>query len=63
MGAEPRKLVWLGAFAPGRVEIEDPYRMNDAAASALLDRLLMSAAGLLRHIAATPGDIKYSGTE
>jgi protein-tyrosine-phosphatase len=63
MGAEPHKLVWFGAFSPGGVEIEDPYQMDDAAASALLDRLLMSAEGLLRHIAATPGGRTDSGAE
>jgi protein-tyrosine-phosphatase len=63
MGAEPNKLVWLGAFAPGPVEIEDPYQLDDAAASALLDRLLVSAGGLLRYIAAAPDARSKSGTE
>lgn len=47
MGADSEKLVWLGAFAPGNVEIEDPYRMDDAAASELLDRLIKCAEGLV----------------
>jgi protein-tyrosine phosphatase len=63
MGAKPKKLVWLGAFAPGRVEIEDPYQMDDCAASALLDRLLISAGGLLRRIAAAPDMRPESGVE
>jgi protein-tyrosine phosphatase len=38
-GADAQKLVWLGALGPGNAEIEDPYTMTDAQASALLDRL------------------------
>jgi protein-tyrosine phosphatase len=63
LGVEPEKLVWLGAFAPGAIEIADPYRMDDAAASALLDRLASCAGGLLRHVTAGGDDEQYSRTE
>jgi protein-tyrosine phosphatase len=63
LGAEPTKLVWLGAFAAGNVEIEDPYQMDDAAASVLLDRLVACAQGLLQHIAASPAVRSESGLE
>lgn len=39
MGADPRKLVWLGAFAGGPIELEDPYEMSDRQLAALLERL------------------------
>lgn len=48
MGARSERLIWLGAFAPGQIEIQDPYRMDDAAASRLVDRLLRCAGGLAR---------------
>ncbi len=46
MGADESKLVWLGALGPGRVEIEDPYEMDDAGASLLLERLASCSAAL-----------------
>lgn len=39
MNVDPQKLVWLAAFAPGSIEIDDPYGMNDAQAAALVERL------------------------
>jgi len=39
MGADPEKLIWLGALAPGSVEIQDPYEMDDAALCALIKKL------------------------
>jgi protein-tyrosine phosphatase len=63
IGAGPKKLVWLGAFGPGKVEIEDPFQMDDAGASALLDRLVVCAGGLLQRMAASPDATLGSGTE
>ena len=39
MGAERAKLVWLGALSDGKVEIADPYEMDEPAAERLLGRL------------------------
>lgn len=44
------KSIWLGAFAPGRVEIDDPYRMEDTAASRLIDRLVECSEGLAERL-------------
>lgn len=41
-GADPKKLVWLGAFVAGSIEIEDPYEMDDQRLEALLERLWRS---------------------
>ena len=46
MGVPSDALVWLGAFSSGPVEIEDPYKMGDAAAARLLDRLDACVRGL-----------------
>ena len=47
---EPSKLVWLGALTPGTVEIDDPYRMDDTAASRLIDRLAQCTEGLAERL-------------
>ncbi len=39
MGFDHRKFVWLGALAPGPLEIEDPYNLDDDSAAAVLDRM------------------------
>lgn len=39
LGAEHSKLVWLGAFGPGELEIADPYELDDAHAQRVLDQL------------------------
>jgi protein-tyrosine-phosphatase len=40
MGAEEKKLIWLGSLvSTGRVEIQDPYMMDDTQARNLLSRL------------------------
>jgi protein-tyrosine-phosphatase len=31
--------VWLGAFAPGDVEIADPYELDDAHARRVMDQM------------------------
>jgi len=39
LGTDHSKLVWLGAFGPGGVEIADPYELDDAHAQRVLDQL------------------------
>lgn len=39
LGADHAKLVWLGAFVPGDVEIPDPYELTDEHAQRVLDRM------------------------
>ena len=39
VGADHSKFVWLGAFGPGNVEIDDPYEVGDAHAERVLDQL------------------------
>ena len=39
MGADPSKLVWLGALFEGPIEIADPYNMDAPAAERLLAHL------------------------
>ncbi|WP_157995300.1 arsenate-mycothiol transferase ArsC [Peristeroidobacter soli] len=39
LGADHSKLVWLGAFGPGDIEIADPYELDDAHAQRVLDQL------------------------
>lgn len=39
VGADPAKYVWLGAFGPGNVEIDDPYEVGDEHAARVLDQL------------------------
>ncbi len=39
LGADHSKLVWLGAFGPGDLEIADPYELDDAHAQRVLDQL------------------------
>lgn len=54
-GARQNKLVWLGALdTVGRVEISDPYRMDDADARRLLARLHACAKILADRVSAGP---------
>jgi len=39
VGADHSKFVWLGAFGPGNVEIDDPYEVGDEHAARVLDQL------------------------
>jgi protein-tyrosine phosphatase len=44
--AAPGKLVWLGALAPGDVEIPDPYGHGESEARAVIERLKACTAAL-----------------
>jgi protein-tyrosine phosphatase len=48
LGAQPQKLVWIGALTSGPVEIPDPYHLDDAAARKVLARLQAGTAELIR---------------
>lgn len=47
MGASRRKIVWLGAWSPGPLEIADPYRMSDEDAWRVVQRLNDSTEALV----------------
>jgi protein-tyrosine-phosphatase len=56
--ASQDKLVWLGALAPvGRVEIPDPYQLDDAEAHRLLTRLHACAKVLAEKVSARPDSL------
>ena len=47
MGADPRKLAWLGAWAPdGDAELPDPDKMDDESAANLLNRIATCTAAI-----------------
>lgn len=51
MGASPKKLAWLGAWASdGGTELPDPDKMDDESAANLLDRLASCAASMYRDL-------------
>lgn len=52
LGADHRKLVWLGAFGAGDVEIADPYELDDAHAQRVLDQMEQSGKELVARIRA-----------
>lgn len=54
LGADHSKLVWLGAFAPGDVEIVDPYELDDAHAQRVLDRLEHASRELATRLSSAP---------
>ncbi len=39
IGADHSKLVWLGAFGSGDIEVPDPYELDDAHAQRVLDQM------------------------
>jgi protein-tyrosine-phosphatase len=49
-GADAAKFCWLGALSAGPVEIPDPYGADDAAAQAIIDRLLVSSGVLAERL-------------
>jgi protein-tyrosine-phosphatase len=49
-GADESRFVWLGALAPGDVEIPDPYGLDPAAAKAIVKRLLDASRELARKL-------------
>jgi protein-tyrosine phosphatase len=50
LGADPRKLVWIGALTDGSVEIPDPYHLDDQQARAVLERLKACTEALARRM-------------
>jgi protein-tyrosine-phosphatase len=38
-GVDSRRLAWLGAFAPGDVEVADPYGLDEPEAAKIVERL------------------------
>ncbi len=53
LGADHSKLVWLGAFGPGGIEIADPYELDDAHAQRVLDQLEHASRELAARIRAS----------
>jgi protein-tyrosine phosphatase len=53
LGADHSKLVWLGAFGPGDVEIADPYELDDAHAQRVLDQLEQASRELATRLQAS----------
>lgn len=53
LGADHAKLVWLGAFGSGDVEIADPYELDDAHAQRVLDQMEQASRELVARIRAT----------
>lgn len=55
LGFETHRLVWLGSLQPGKIEIDDPYRLSDESAAALMQHMaacVNSLASALREPAA-----------
>lgn len=50
LGADHSKLVWLGAFGSGDVEIPDPYKLDDAHAQRVLDQMEQASRALAESI-------------
>lgn len=50
LGADPAKLVWLGALLPDTLEITDPYSMDPDAARVIVTRLYNAAAALAEQL-------------
>jgi protein-tyrosine phosphatase len=49
-GADERKFVWLGALAPGEVEIPDPYGLEAAQAERIVGRLIATTDALAQRL-------------
>jgi protein-tyrosine phosphatase len=52
IGAEHAKLVWLGAFGSGDLEVPDPYELDDAHAQRVLDQMEQASRALAESIRA-----------
>jgi protein-tyrosine phosphatase len=52
MGANHSKLVWLGAFGSGDLEVADPYELDDAHAQRVLDQMEEASRALAESIRA-----------
>ena len=55
LGADHRKLVWLGAFGTDGVEVADPYELDDAHAERVLDQMEHSGKELVARIRSAQG--------
>ena len=52
LGADPAKLVWLGAFGNGDLEVADPYELDDAHAQRVLTQMEQACGELASRIRA-----------
>lgn len=52
LGADRSKLVWLGAFGAGELEVADPYELDDAHAQRVLDQMEQASRALAERILA-----------
>lgn len=50
IGADHAKLVWLGAFGLGDIEVPDPYELDDAHAERVLDQMEQASRELAQSI-------------
>jgi protein-tyrosine phosphatase len=50
IGADHSKLVWLGAFGSGDIEVPDPYELDDAHAQRVLDQMEQASRALAESI-------------
>ena len=50
IGADHSKLVWLGAFGAGDIEVPDPYELDDAHAERVLDQMEQASRALAESI-------------
>jgi protein-tyrosine phosphatase len=48
--ADESKFLWLGAMGPNPMEIPDPYELDEAAAEAIVKRLLLCTAELAKRL-------------
>ena len=44
------KIIWLGAFGPGPVEIEDPYALPPERVRAIVEQMLTATDGLVQRL-------------
>lgn len=62
MGAEEKKLIWLGSLvSTGRVEIQDPYQMDDTQARNLLSRMHDCAKALVGMVQSGSSGLRSRG--
>jgi len=60
-GADESRFVWLGALAPGAVEIADPYELDAGGARAIVQRLLICSEQLAERLLAS-ANVRTSAT-
>jgi protein-tyrosine phosphatase len=54
LGAQPERIVWLGALTPGPVDIADPYQLTDEQASHVITRLQAGSDALIAALSGRP---------